>query len=71
MFGRHIRQAWLLDETVLPARPDIVSPLFDPQPVRMTDSQMTLHGDQIHVDAETGPAIHFAQTRVLRPATDV
>jgi hypothetical protein len=70
-FARHIRQARLLDETVPQAPRDVIPPLFDPQLVRMTDSQMTLHGYQIHVDAETGAVTHYAQVWVLRVATDL
>ena len=66
MFGRHIRQARLLDMTVPRASRDIIPPLFDPQLVRMMDSLMTLHGYQIHVDAETGAIRHCAQVWVLR-----
>jgi hypothetical protein len=40
------------------------APLFDPQLVRMTNTQMTLHGYQIR--AETGAAVHYAQSWVLR-----
>jgi len=71
MFARHIRQARLLDMTVSQAPRDIIPPLFDPQLVRMTDSLMTLHGYQIHVDDETGAMRHYAQVWVLRLATDV
>ena len=70
-FGRYIRQARLLDETVPQARRDIIPPLFEPQLVKMTDGQMTLHGFQIHVDAETGAIMHFAQVWALRLATDL
>ena len=69
-FGRFIRQARLLDMTI-PATPrDIIPPLFEPQIVKMTDNQMTLHGYQIHVDAETGAIRHYAQSWVLRAVTD-
>jgi hypothetical protein len=71
VFGRHIRQARLLDESFPQAPRDIIPPLFDPQLVKMIDVQMTLHGYQIHVDAETGVVIHHAQVWVLRPATDL
>jgi len=71
MFARHIRQARLLDMTVPQAPHDIIPPLFDPQIVKMTDSLMTLHGYQIHADAETGAVQHHAQVWVLRLATDV
>lgn len=63
-FGRHIRQARLLDMTILTTSRDILPPLFDPQLVKMTNGQMTLHGYQIH--AETGTAVHYAQCWALR-----
>jgi hypothetical protein len=45
----------------IPSTPrDIISPLFEPQIVKMTDSQMTLQGYQIHIDAETGAIRHYA-----------
>ena len=71
MFARHFRQARLLNGTVPQAPRDIIPPLFDPQLVKMTDSLMTLHGHQIHIDAETGAIRHYAQVWVLRPASDV
>jgi hypothetical protein len=43
---------------------DLLAPLFDPQLVRMTNTQMALHGYQIH--AEGGTAVHYAQCWVLR-----
>lgn len=63
-FGRNVRQARLLDMTIPTAPRDLLAPLFDPQLVRMTNTQMTLHGYQIH--AETGSAVHYAQCWVLR-----
>ena len=70
-FGRHIRQARLLDTTVPQAPRDIIAPLFDPQLVKMTDGLMTLHGYQIHGDAKTGTILHYVQVWVLRLAMDL
>lgn len=53
------------DDTDDPARS---APLFDPQLVPMTSSQMTLHGYQIH--AEAGTAVHYAQCWALRQVAD-
>jgi hypothetical protein len=66
-FGRFMRQARLLDMTIPTTPRDIIPPLFDPQLVKMTDSQMTLQGYQIHVDPETGAARQFLQCWVARP----
>lgn len=55
-----IRQARLLDMSVPQAPRDLLAPLFDPQLVRMTNTQMTLHGYQIR--AEDGTAVHYAQS---------
>lgn len=68
--GRYIRQARLLDMTIPTMPRDLIPPLFEPQIVKMTDNQMTLHGYQIHVDAETGSIRHYAQSWVLRAVTD-
>lgn len=65
-FGRFIRQARLLDMTIPTTPRDIIPPLFDPQLVKMTDSQMTLQGYQIHADPETGAALQYLQCWVLR-----
>jgi len=62
--GRAVRQARLLDMTIPKAPRDLLAPLFDPQLVRMTNAQMTLHGYQIN--AEDGTAVHYAQCWVLR-----
>ncbi len=70
-FGRNVRQTRLLDATVPQTPRDIIPPLFDPQLVKMTDGQMTLHGYQIHADAATGAVLHFAQVWVLRLAMDM
>jgi hypothetical protein len=69
-YGRHIRQARLLDMTIPSTLRDIIPPLFEPQIVKMTENQMTLHGYQIHVDAEIGAIRHYAQSWVLRAVTD-
>jgi hypothetical protein len=63
-FGRNVRQARLLDMKIPTAPRDLLAPLFDPQLVRMTNTQMTLHGYQIN--AEGGAAVHYAQSWVLR-----
>jgi hypothetical protein len=65
-----MRQARLLDMTIPTTPGDILPPLFDPRLVKMTDSQMTLQGYQIHVDAETGAIRHYAQSWVLRAVAD-
>jgi hypothetical protein len=44
---------------------------LDPQLVKMTDGQMTLHGYQIHADPETSAVLHYAQIWALRLATDL
>jgi len=62
--GRAARQARLLDMSVPQAPRDLLAPLFDPQLVRMTNTQMTLHGYQIR--AEDGATVHYAQSWVLR-----
>jgi hypothetical protein len=55
----------------IPGTPrDLIPPLFEPQIVKMTDNQITLHGYQIHVDTETGAIRHYAQSWVLRAITD-
>jgi hypothetical protein len=59
--GADIRQARLLDTTIPSTPRDLIPPVFEPQIVKMTDNQMTLHGYQIHVDAETGAIRHYAQ----------
>jgi hypothetical protein len=64
MVRRATRQARLLDMSVPQAPRDLLAPLFDPQLVRMTNTQMTLHGYQIR--AEDGTAVHYAQSWVLR-----
>jgi hypothetical protein len=54
----------------IPTTPrDLLGPLFDPQLVRMTNSQMTLHGYQIH--AEAGTAVHYVQCWALRQVVDL
>lgn len=63
-FGRAVRQARLLDMSIPQAPRDLLAPLFDPQLVRMTNTQMTLHGYQIR--AEDGTPVHYAQSWVLR-----
>jgi hypothetical protein len=63
-FGRAVRQARLLDMTIPQAPRDLLAPLFDPQLVRMTNTQMTLLGYQNHAEAGTG--VHYAQGWVLR-----
>ena len=68
--GRFIRQARLLDMTIPSTPRDIILPLFEPQIVKMTDNQMTLHGYQIDIDVETGAIRHYAQSWVLRAVTD-
>jgi hypothetical protein len=70
VFAGHARQARLLDMDVSQLPRDVIPPLFDPQLVRMLDSQIVLHGYQIHVDAQTGAARHYAQVWTLRPTTD-
>ena len=69
-FANYIRQARLLDMTIPNTPRDFMPPPFDPQIVKMTDNQLTLHGYQIHVDAETGVIRHYAQSWVLRAVTD-
>jgi hypothetical protein len=68
-FGRAVRQARLLDMTIPTTPRDLLAPLFDPQLARMTSSQMTLHGYQIH--AEAGAAVHYAQCWALRQVADL
>lgn len=63
-FGCNVRQARLLDMTTPTAPRDLLAPLFDPHLVPMTNTQMTLHGDQIH--AETGAVVHYVQCWVPR-----
>jgi hypothetical protein len=70
VFARHARQARLLCMDASQEQRDVIPPLFDPQLVRMLDSQIVLHGYQIHVDAQTGASRHYAQVWALRPATD-
>lgn len=65
-FGRFIRQARLLDMTIPSMPQDIIPPLFDPQLVKMTDSQMTLQGYQIHADPEIGATRQYLQAWVVR-----
>jgi hypothetical protein len=65
-FGRFMRQARLLDMTMPTTPRDILPPLFDPQLVKMTDTQMTLQGYQIHVEPETGAARQYLQGWVIR-----
>jgi hypothetical protein len=56
----------------IPGSPrDIIPPLFEPQIVTMKDNQMTVHGYQIHVDAESGAVMHCAQVWALRLVMDV
>jgi hypothetical protein len=66
--GRDIRPRWAAGPTARhdhsQAPRDLLTPLFDPQLVRMTNTQMTLHGYQIH--AEAGNGVHYAQGWVLR-----
>ena len=50
--------------TIPTAPRDLLAPLFNPQLVRMKNTQMTLHGCQIH--AEEGAAVHYGQCWVLR-----
>lgn len=69
VFGRAVRQARLLDMTIPQAPRDLLARLFDPHLVRMTNTQMTLHGYQIH--AETGTAVHYAQCWALRQVADL
>jgi len=59
-----VRQARLFDMSIPQAPRDLLAPLFDPQLVHMTNTQMTLHGYQIH--AEPGTAVHYAQCWALR-----
>jgi hypothetical protein len=68
--GRYLRQVRLLDMTIPGTPRDLIPPLFEPQIVKMTENQMTLHGYQINVDAETGAIRHYAQSWVLRAITD-
>lgn len=62
-FNRAVRRARLLttDHSV---EVDIIPPLFDPEIVKMTRGQMTLHGHQIYTWQEK--AVHYAQVWVLR-----
>jgi hypothetical protein len=64
------RRVSLLDMTIPGTPRDLIPPLLEPQIVKMTDNQMTLHGYQIHVDAETGAIRHYAQSWVLRAVMD-
>jgi hypothetical protein len=68
-YGRYIRQARLLDMTIPSTPRDLIPPPFDPQIAKMTDNQMTLHGYQIRLDAETGTIRHYARSWVLRTVT--
>jgi hypothetical protein len=71
MFARHIRQARLLDMAVSHvshASCDIIPPLFDLQLVKMTNTLMTSHGYQIHVNAETGVIRQYVPCWILRQA---
>lgn len=63
ILGRAVRQARLLDVTIPTAPRDLLALLFAPQLGRMTNTQMTPHGYQIH--AEEGAAVHYAQYWVL------
>jgi hypothetical protein len=68
-YGRFIRQARLLDMTIPSTPRDLIPPLFEPQILKMTENQMTLHGYQIHT--ETGTAVHYAQCWALRQVADL
>ncbi len=68
--GRFIRQARFLEMTSPTTLRDIIPPLFDPQIVTMMDHQITVHGYQIHIDAETGAMRHYVRSWVLRAVTD-
>jgi hypothetical protein len=68
--GRYIRQAILLDMTIPSTPRDFIPLLFEPRILKLTDKQMTLHGYQIHIDAETGAIRHYAQSWVLRAVTN-
>jgi hypothetical protein len=70
MFGRFIRKARFLEMTSPTTLRDIIPPLFEPQIVTMRENQMTVHGYQIHVDAETGAIRHHVRSWVLGAVTD-
>jgi hypothetical protein len=55
--------------TIPSASRNLVPALFEPQVVKMKDHQMTLHGYQIHIHAETGATRHHLQSSVLRSGT--
>jgi hypothetical protein len=67
--GRVILQARFLEMASPTTLRDIIPPLFEPQIVTMKDKQMTVHGYQIHVDAETGAIRHHMRSWVLRAVT--
>lgn len=62
-FKRPVRQARLLTEThLIPS--DIIPPLFEPDVIKITGSQMTLQGHQI--GTRDGVAVHYMQAWVIR-----
>lgn len=63
VFKRPVRQARLLTEThMIPA--DIIPPLFEPDIIKMTTSQLTLQGHQI--STRDGVTTHYIQAWVVR-----
>ena len=62
-FKRPVRYARLLtSDHLIPA--DIIPPLFEPDIIKITGSQMTLHGHQI--STRDGVATHYIQAWVVR-----
>jgi len=62
-FKRPVRYARLLtSDHLIPS--DIIPPLFEPEIIKITGSQMTLQGHQI--GTRDGAAVHYLQAWVVR-----